>query len=45
VSYGIVRDSGGSLDLLDAPAGCTFRVRLPLVVEQTAGGDAGQAAS
>jgi len=45
VSYGIVRDSGGSLDLLDAPAGCTFQVRLPLVVEQTAGGDAGQAAS
>ena len=37
VSYGIVRDSGGTLDLLDGPAGCTFRVRLPLIVGATAG--------
>ena len=33
VSYGIVRDSGGSLDLLDGVDGCTFRVRLPLAAE------------
>jgi len=37
VSYGIVRDSGGTLDLLDDAAGCTFRVRLPLVVEDAVG--------
>lgn len=29
VSYGIVRDSGGRLELLDGAAGCTFRIRLP----------------
>ena len=37
VSYGIVRDSGGTLDLLDVAEGCTFRVRLPLVVEEATG--------
>ena len=40
VSYGIVRDSGGTIDLLDEPAGCTFRVRLPVV-----GADAGDPAT
>ena len=44
VSYGIVRDSGGALDLLDVAAGCTFRVRLPLVVGDAAFEAAGQAA-
>lgn len=29
VSYGIVRDSGGRLELLDSARGCTFRIVLP----------------
>lgn len=29
VSYGIVRDSGGRLELLDSAQGCTFRIVLP----------------
>ena len=29
VSYGIIRDSGGKLELLDRAPGCTFRVSFP----------------
>ena len=29
ISYGIVRDSGGRLELLDASPGCTFCIFLP----------------
>jgi C4-dicarboxylate-specific signal transduction histidine kinase len=29
VSYGIIRDSGGKLELLDRAPGCTFRISFP----------------
>jgi len=32
VSYGIVRDSGGRLELLNGSPGCTFRIVLPAAV-------------
>jgi len=32
VSYGIVRDSGGRLELLNSNSGCEFRIVLPAVV-------------
>ncbi len=33
VSYGIIRDSGGKLELLDSTHGCTFRISFPAVPE------------
>lgn len=33
VSYGIIRDSGGKLELLDSAQGCTFRITFPAVLE------------
>lgn len=33
VSYGIVRDSGGRLELLESAQGCTFRIVLPAASE------------
>lgn len=33
VSYGIIRDSGGKLELLDSTDGCTFRITFPAVPE------------
>jgi len=36
VSYGIVRDSGGRLELLDRSPGCTFRIVLPAVAGSAA---------
>lgn len=33
VSYGIIRDSGGKLELLDSAHGCTFRITFPAVAE------------
>lgn len=33
VSYGIIRDSGGKLELLDSTHGCTFRITFPAVPE------------
>lgn len=33
VSYGIIRDSGGKLELLDGAEGCTFQITFPAVPE------------
>ena len=33
VSYGIIRDSGGKLELLDSAHGCAFQITFPAVAE------------